>query len=194
MDPGTKECSKCRARLPLDRFHRNCATRDGRHTACRECRCSYSAMVTDLSYKSERARACYEMQRSRLKAKRVALRMLLDVEQRVAGWGSCSYAQHIGMVDPGVLNVYLPDETLTHVANLLSSHLGPHVYWAGYGGRWTVACEEVPPVALRDARDRTAYVRALLRPDNVVFRRLDRRAADATAEARDGSGDVVGDA
>lgn len=181
MDPETKECSKCGARLPLDRFHRNCATRDGRHTACRECRCSYSALVTDLSYKSERARACYEMQRSRLKAKRVAMRVLLDLERRVAGRDACSHAQHIGSVDPGVLNVYLPDETLTHVANLMSSHLGPHVYWAGYGGRWVVVCKEVSPVALRDMRDRAAYVRALLRPENVVFRRLDREAASSVA-------------
>ncbi|KAK9827184.1 hypothetical protein WJX74_009427 [Apatococcus lobatus] len=127
-------------------------------------------MVTDFSYKREQARASYEMKRSWLKARRIAIRVLVDLEQRVTGF-ECP-AVHAGTVDPSILHTYLPDETTTHLAGLLSSHMGPHVYWSGFGTRWWIGCRDVPPAALRDMRDRVGWVRGLLRPDNIVFRRL----------------------
>lgn len=35
---ATKTCTRCGIPKPIDRFHAAPNTRDGRHTACRECR------------------------------------------------------------------------------------------------------------------------------------------------------------
>jgi len=37
MDDGTKVCTKCSERLPLDRFYRHSQSRDGLHPSCKTC-------------------------------------------------------------------------------------------------------------------------------------------------------------
>ena len=46
----SKECTRCKRRLPLSEYHRNCGTKDGHTTICKEC----SSTLSKERYKRNR--------------------------------------------------------------------------------------------------------------------------------------------
>ncbi len=172
MEPETKSCSKCDMELPLSAFHRNCSTRDKRHTACKACRCSYAALTTDLQQKNARARQTYELARCHIKAKRIALMLLSDVERCIADTPCCAVHAIPSSTAQQLLRAYVSSETLTCIANMLSAHLGQDAYWTGFNIRWRLQCKDFLPPSLRDMADREGYIRHLLRPSNIVFQSI----------------------
>ena len=166
-----KQCSKCRQVKPLTDFHRNCATVDKRHTSCKSCRCLQAAAATDLGYKRELAKRQYAMKRCQFKAKRVLLHVLQDVEwnllmQQPKTNEPCRPAKWL-------VETFVPDAAVAHVANLLQSHLGPDAYWTGYGTAWSLGLKETPLHRIWAEGDGLVEtVREMLQPKNIEFQRM----------------------
>ena len=167
-----KTCGNCAHTLPVTEFHKNCATRDGRHTVCKTCRCLHTMMHTDATYKRARARQHYAFMRCQTKAKRIAVRLVMDLETFVTG----AERPHAHPLIPSaaILKRYVPTESLTAISNLLQAHLGSDMYWSGYNARWRLMCKSVRPLSTKDLQDKEGYVRSLLHPTNIIFQALDR--------------------
>ena len=170
-----KTCNKCGETLPVTAFHRNGSTRDGRHTACKQCRCSYAAIMTDHEAKRQQARRTYGYQKSFIKAQRVLMKMLHGWEEEVDPTLDKTRASR-----PlnAVVGWAIPEGTVERVAQLLDVHLGPDAYWSGYGRRWRLRCERVPKQSLKSLADPVLYVRELLQPDNIAFEMVAPSAAE----------------
>ncbi len=165
-------CGTCALTLPATDFHKNCATRDGRHTVCKACRCLHTMMHTDTTYKRAKARQHYAFMRCQTKAKRIAVRLVIDLETALTG--AERPALHPVLPAAVILKRYVPTESLTAISNLLQAHLGCDMYWSGYNARWRVCCKSVRPPTVRDMADKEGFVRGLLRPTNIIFQALDR--------------------
>lgn len=167
----TKLCNKCGQDLPLDAFHKNSCTKDGRHTACKFCRCSYSAMTTDHEAKRASQRRIYEIKRGHLKAQRIAFKMLVDLEA-ILGVSSVSPLPNTQRKVSHVIQCFVPDAAVQRISELLETHIGLDQYQSGYGQRWKMQFECVPRPSLKNLDDLGQFVRGLMQPDNIRFVQL----------------------
>ena len=162
----TKACNKCAHTLPLDNFHKNRCTKDGLHTACKFCRCAYSAMTTDYEAKRAGQRRMYEIQRGHIKAKRVAFKMLDNLEDLISCWR---------IANPGlrkissVMKTFVSDAVIQKISDLLETHIGSNRYIAGFGTRWVIRFIRVPTLTFRQFQDHEAFVRGIVQPNNIEF-------------------------
>lgn len=166
----TKHCNKCEETLSVTQFHQNCATRDGRHTTCKACRCLHVALATDNSYKAQQARQRYALMRCQEKAKRVALHMLEELESRMT---ARRWATHRHLSHTSLLMEFFPSESITAISHLLQSHLGANLYWTGYGKSWRIIPIQQPSISLwsRDGALQQ-YVKSMFAPTNMRFERI----------------------
>lgn len=168
MANATKICMACYEELPITDFHKNCATHDNLHTACKACRCSYAAFATDREYKRVKARQRYVMTRCQEKAKRVAIHVLQRIEASYSQIDNCPKRPATA-----ILADYVPAETVTAISLMLQSHLGPDVYWTGFGERWRIVCRKRPRITIWARQNNLAcFVRELMQPDNLLFEDL----------------------
>ena len=167
----TKTCNKCGQDLPLDEFHKNSCTKDGRHTACKFCRCSYSAMTTDHEAKRASQRRIYDMKKGNIKAQRIAFKMLVDLEAAL-GVSSVDPLPNSQRKVSHVIQCFVPDAAVQRISELLDTHIGLDRYLTGYGNRWKIWFVYVPRPSLKNLEDPCAFVQDLMQPDNIVFMRL----------------------
>lgn len=176
MSAAIKQCSTCYCSKPLTDFHKNCATRDKLHTSCKSCRCSYVALTADNDYRRVKARQHYMFSRCHDKAKRVALRLLKDIEAHMAGPEADLILDAPSQPLKEILLEFVPNESVSAIAQMLQAHLGADAYWTGFGIRWTIACIHTPPISAWAYKDNlAAYIRRLIAPQNLQFKPMSRQ-------------------
>lgn len=115
-----------------------------------------------------KAKQRYVMTRCQEKAKRVAIHVL----ERIEGLHSHSDTRPKRSA-AAILADYVPDETVTAISLMLQAHLGPDVYWTGFGDRWRISCRRTPRITTWALKDNlTCFVRQMLQPDNLIFEDL----------------------
>ncbi|KAK9816113.1 hypothetical protein WJX74_004442 [Apatococcus lobatus] len=120
--------------------------------------CLHTALHTDASYKRYRARQHYAFMRCQTKAKRIAVRLVMDLETDLTG--AERPPQHPLVASSVILKRYVPNESLTAISNMLQAHLGSDMYWSGYNSRWRLMCKSVGPPLPKDMGDKEGYRRA----------------------------------